>query len=113
MCATVSQIGRDGEEKHIYTLKELRDLQVDMFTTVFIGKFPDQGDQRLYGDSAGIPGMKKAISYLVFAGTSEGRQLAEIFSEKSDSGIVLRGDGIWRRIAGADRGDPGSYRQDG
>ena len=37
VCATVSQIGRDGEEKHIYTLKELRDLQVDMFTTVFIG----------------------------------------------------------------------------
>ena len=37
VCATVSQIGRDGEEKHIYTLRELRDLQVDMFTTVFIG----------------------------------------------------------------------------
>lgn len=37
VCATVSQIGREGEEKHIYTLKELRDLQVDMFTTVFIG----------------------------------------------------------------------------
>ena len=30
-------IGRDGEEYHIMTLKELRDRQVDMFTTVFIG----------------------------------------------------------------------------
>ena len=35
----------------------------------------------MYGDSAGIPGMKKEISYLVFAGTSEGRQLAEFFQK--------------------------------
>ncbi len=34
---TVCNIGREGEEMHIYTLKELRDTDVDMFTTVFIG----------------------------------------------------------------------------
>lgn len=37
VCGTVSNIGRDGEEMKLYTLKELRDTQVDMFTTVFIG----------------------------------------------------------------------------
>ncbi|MCR4892825.1 MAG: precorrin-3B C(17)-methyltransferase [Lachnospiraceae bacterium] len=35
---TVCNIGREGEEMHIYTLAELRDTPVDMFTTVFIGK---------------------------------------------------------------------------
>ena len=30
-------IGREGEEYHVMTLKELRDTKVDMFTTVFIG----------------------------------------------------------------------------
>ena len=37
VCGTVVNIGRDGEEGKLYTLKELRDTQVDMFTTVFIG----------------------------------------------------------------------------
>lgn len=37
ICGYVKNIGREGEEKHIVTLKELRDTQVDMFTTVFIG----------------------------------------------------------------------------
>ena len=37
MCGIVSQIGRDGERAEVMTLKELRDRQVDMFTTVFIG----------------------------------------------------------------------------
>ena len=37
ICGTVSNIARDGEEAHVMTLKELRDTQVDMFTTVFIG----------------------------------------------------------------------------
>ena len=30
-------MGRDGESEKVMTLKELRDTQVDMFTTVFIG----------------------------------------------------------------------------
>ena len=37
VCATVSNIGREGEQKQIYTLGELRNAKVDMFTTVFIG----------------------------------------------------------------------------
>lgn len=37
VCGTVSKIGREGEAMRLYTLKELRDVQVDMFTTVFIG----------------------------------------------------------------------------
>lgn len=37
VCGTVRNIGREGEETHIYTLAELRDVQADMFTTVFIG----------------------------------------------------------------------------
>lgn len=36
-CGTVRNIGRDGERGEIYTLAQLRDTKVDMFTTVFIG----------------------------------------------------------------------------
>lgn len=37
VCGLVWNIGRDGEEAKVLTLKELRDTKVDMFTTVFIG----------------------------------------------------------------------------
>jgi precorrin-3B C17-methyltransferase len=37
VCGYVRNIGRDGEERHVTTLAELHDTQVDMFTTVFIG----------------------------------------------------------------------------
>ena len=37
VCGIVWNIGRDGEESRVLTLKELRDTKVDMFTTVFIG----------------------------------------------------------------------------
>ncbi|MBQ0059471.1 MAG: precorrin-3B C(17)-methyltransferase [Lachnospiraceae bacterium] len=37
ICGTAMNIGREGECGNIYTLKELRDTKVDMFTTVFIG----------------------------------------------------------------------------
>ena len=36
-CGYVRSIGRDGEEFHTCTLAELRNTEVDMFTTVFIG----------------------------------------------------------------------------
>ena len=36
-CGYVRSIGRDGEEYHTCTLRELRDAEVDMFTTVFVG----------------------------------------------------------------------------
>lgn len=37
ICGTAENIGRDGEICHTYTLKELREVSVTMFTTVFIG----------------------------------------------------------------------------
>lgn len=37
VCGTVENIGREGQMAKLYTLKELRDTKVDMFTTVFIG----------------------------------------------------------------------------
>lgn len=36
-CGTVQNIGRDGECGTVYTLAALRDVKVDMFTTVFVG----------------------------------------------------------------------------
>ena len=36
-CGTVRNIGRDGETGAVTTLAQLRNTQVDMFTTVFIG----------------------------------------------------------------------------
>ena len=37
VCGVVKNIGREGEEKKILTLKELADYEADMFTTVFVG----------------------------------------------------------------------------
>lgn len=37
ICGTVENIGREGEAARLYTLQELREAQVNMFTTVFIG----------------------------------------------------------------------------
>jgi len=37
VCGIVRNIGRDGESSRVVTLEELRDLQVDMFTTIYIG----------------------------------------------------------------------------
>ena len=36
-CGTVENIGREGTESSVCTLQELRDKEVNMFTTVFIG----------------------------------------------------------------------------
>ena len=37
VCGYVKNIGREGTETAVCTLSELADMQVDMFTTVFIG----------------------------------------------------------------------------
>ncbi len=37
VCGIVGQIAREGESCRIMSLKELRDTEVDMFTTVFVG----------------------------------------------------------------------------
>ena len=41
-CGYVREIGRDGEAATVLTLGELKDAQVDMFTTVFIGNAQTQ-----------------------------------------------------------------------
>jgi precorrin-3B C17-methyltransferase len=38
-CGIAGKIGRDGETIRVMTLEELRNVSVDMFTTVFIGNF--------------------------------------------------------------------------
>ena len=37
VCGIARNIGRDGEETQVLTLEKLRDTEVDMFSTVFIG----------------------------------------------------------------------------
>ena len=37
LCGSVRNIGREGQEKHILPRSQLRDTEVDMFTTVFVG----------------------------------------------------------------------------
>ena len=37
VCALVRQIGREGESARLLTLRQLRETEADMFTTVFIG----------------------------------------------------------------------------
>lgn len=37
VCGYVKNIGREGQESRVLTLEELKNTQVDMFTTVFIG----------------------------------------------------------------------------
>ena len=37
LCGVAQYIGREGENKRLFTLKELRDAEIDMFCTVFIG----------------------------------------------------------------------------
>lgn len=36
-CGIVKNIGREGQTSQMMTLEELKDIQVDMFTTVFVG----------------------------------------------------------------------------
>ena len=58
--------------------------------------------------------MKKHAEYLMFAGTSEGRQLAEFLQEHQIPCSGLRGDRhMAKNCLRADGGDPGSYRQNG
>ena len=42
VCGIVRNIGRAGEESRVLSLAQLRDTQVDMFTTVFIGNSQTQ-----------------------------------------------------------------------
>ena len=91
-CGIVHNIGREGEHVDIMTLGELRDVQADMFMTVFIGN----SKTRVVGGRLVTPrgyvengrttgGQNKAAdtkygagdTVLIFGGTTEGRVLAE------------------------------------
>ena len=91
-CGIVHNIGREGEHVDIMTLGELRDVQADMFMTVFIGN----SKTRVIGGRLVTPrgyvengrttgGQNKAAdtkygagdTVLIFGGTTEGRVLAE------------------------------------
>ena len=37
MCGWVRNIGREGQSARVLSLQELREAELDMFTTVFIG----------------------------------------------------------------------------
>ena len=91
-CGIVHNIGRDGEHVDIMTLGELRDVQADMFMTVFIGNSKTRviGGRlvtpRGYVENGRTTGSKNKaadIKYgagdtvLIFGGTTEGRVLAE------------------------------------
>lgn len=91
-CGIVHNIGRDGEHVDIMTLGELRDVQADMFMTVFIGNSKTRviGGRlvtpRGYVENGRTTGRKNKaadIKYgagdtvLIFGGTTEGRVLAE------------------------------------
>ena len=45
LCGWVRNIGRPGETAKLLTLAELREEQVDMFTTVYIGNSTTQNVQ--------------------------------------------------------------------
>ena len=91
-CGIVHNIGREGEHVDIMTLGELRDVQADMFMTVFIGNSKTRviGGRlvtpRGYVENGRTTGSKNkaaGIKYgaddtvLIFGGTTEGRVLAE------------------------------------
>ena len=91
-CGIVHNIGRDGEHVDIMTLGELRDVQADMFMTVFIGNSKTRviGGRlvtpRGYVENGRTTGRKNkaaGIKYgagdtvLIFGGTTEGRVLSE------------------------------------
>ena len=91
-CGIVHNIGREGEHVDIMTLGELRDVQADMFMTVFIGNSKTRviGGRlvtpRGYVENGKTTGDKNKaadIQYgagdtvIIFGGTTEGRVLAE------------------------------------
>lgn len=51
VCAAVEAIGRPGERMQLFTLQELREAEVNMFTTVFVGN----SQTRVIGESMVTP----------------------------------------------------------
>ena len=59
-CGWVRNIGRDGQEKRLLTLEELRDEKVDMFTTIYIGCSSMRKDQGRLIAPRGYAGQREA-----------------------------------------------------
>lgn len=91
-CGIVHNIGREGEHVDIMTIGELRDVQADMFMTVFIGNSKTRviGGRlvtpRGYVENGRTTGAQNKAAdtkygagdtVLIFGGTTEGRVLAE------------------------------------
>lgn len=56
VCGYVKNIGRDGQQKEVLTLKELKDKELDMFTTVFVG---NESTQNINGKMVTPRGYRK------------------------------------------------------
>ena len=79
VCGVVRNIGRDMESSKILTLGQLKEYNADMFTTVFIG---NKSTVRM-GEKMVTPrgyNNKSQKSIIIFAGTTEGRHLADYAS---------------------------------
>ena len=79
VCGVVRNIGRDMESSKILTLGQLKEYNADMFTTVFIG---NKSTVRM-GEKMVTPrgyNNKSEKSIIIFAGTTEGRHLADYAS---------------------------------
>lgn len=102
-CGIVHNIGRDGEHIDIMTLGELRDVQADMFMTVFIGNSKTRViggrlvTSRGYVENGRTTGSQNKAAdtkygagdtVLIFGGTTEGRVLAEA-AARSGAHVVL------------------------
>lgn len=59
VCGIVKNIGRDGEEALVMTLEALRDTQVDMFTTVYIGNSATRNEGGVMITPRGYAGVKQ------------------------------------------------------
>lgn len=115
VCGVVRNVGREGEASEVLTLGELRDRQVDMFSTVFVGSSATRVvDGRMVtprgylerGRATGEKGARAAAPsaekdaraaapapaplprVLVFGGTTEGRELVGWLSARGRADVT-------------------------
>ena len=91
VCGVVRNAGRAGERVFLTDLKNLRDYEADMFSTVFIGNSktrringkmvtPRGYPRPAGGESPDLSPEKSGLRLFVFAGTTEGRLFIEKFT---------------------------------
>jgi precorrin-3B C17-methyltransferase len=79
VCGTVRSIGREGEQIKTLTLAEMRETEVDMLTTVFIG---NTSTRVIDGRLVTPRGYAVNRVILIFGGTTEGRILSRKLAER-------------------------------